>query len=226
MAAGILASHAFAQSDPRFIPIASGSAKGALYSPDSGPDPHVGILIVHRTGDYMNYHACRALSARGYLTLCMNTRAENNPASVVWEDLALDLGAGVRFLRDQPGITSVLLWGWSGGLPPADGLVLVDTNHGIAHQAIARLNPTLQNDAEIFGSNQPPRIDPSLDPFDPLNGYNADGASKYSEEFKARYFAPQSRRMNELIELAEAAQRKIREGSAPYSDDDVFVVLL
>jgi hypothetical protein len=207
----------------------------------------------------MNYHACRALSARGYLTLCMNTRAENNPASVVWEDLALDLGAGVRFLRDQPGITSVLLWGWSGGggttsfyqavaengiaycqgpnklsqcdaahagLPPADGLVLVDTNHGIAHQAIARLNPTLQNDAEIFGSNQPPRIDPSLDPFDPLNGYNADGASKYSEEFKARYFAAQSRRMNELIELAEAAQRKIREGSAPYSDDDVFVVLL
>jgi hypothetical protein len=32
--------------------------------------------------------------------------------------------------------------------------------------------------------------------------------------------------MNELIELAEAAQRNIREGSAPYSDDDVFVVLL
>jgi hypothetical protein len=257
VATGICASHALAQSDPRYIPIPSVPAKGALYSPDAGQDPHVGILIVHRTADYMNYHACRALSARGYLVLCMNTRAENNPAKVLWEDLALDLGAGLRYLRDQAGITRVLLWGWSGGggttsfyqavaengiaycqgrdklsecdralegLAPADGLILVDTNHGIAHQAIARLNPAILNDAEIFAQNQPPRIDPSLDPFDPMNGYNPDGASAYSEQFKERYFEAQSRRMNALIQIAQAKLRDIEERSEPYPDDDVFFV--
>ena len=255
----LVASQAFAQSDPRYIPISAGSsrAKGALYSPDSGPAPHVGILIVHRTGDYLSYHACRGLSARGYLVLCMNTRAENNSAKVVWEELALDLAAGVRLLRGQPGITRVLLWGWSGGggttsfyqavaengtaycrgphklsecgdeledLPPADGLILVDTNFGIAHQAIVRLNPAVLNDAEIFAENAPPRLDPTLDPFNPDNGYNPRGASTYSEEFKQRYFAAQSRRMNALIEIAQQKRRAIEAGSAPYSDDDLFVV--
>jgi hypothetical protein len=252
-------SNVCAQSAPRYVSLTSGMAyiKGALYSPDSGADPHVGILIVHRTANYMNYHGCRALSERGYLVLCMNTRAENNAAKVVWEDLALDLKAGMQYLRDQPGITRVILWGWSGGggttsfyqavaengvaycrganklyecgdelanLPPADGLILVDTNHGIAHEAITRLNPAVINDAEIFATNQPPRIDPSLNPFDTKNGYNPDGASEYSEEFKERYFAAQSRRMNELIRIAEAKLRAIEEHTGPYTDDDVFLV--
>ena len=259
-ATGFLVSHAFAQSNPGYVPIAlePGIANGALYSPDAGPEPHVGILIVHRTGNFMNYHACRALSERGYLVLCMNTRAVNNPAKVVWEDLAVDIGAGVRFLRDEPGITRVLLWGWSGGggttsfyqavaengisycqgpdklsecgsdlenLPPADGLILVDTNHGIAHEAIARLNPAVRNDAEILAGNRQPEMDPSLDPFDRKNGYNPDGASTYSEEFKQRYFEGQSRRMNALIEIAEAKLRAIEARSQPYPDDDVFVVV-
>jgi hypothetical protein len=217
----------------------------------------VGILIVHRDGNYMNYHACRTLAERGYLALCMNTRAEGNAAKVVWEDLALDLAAGVQLLRGQPGIRTVLLWGWSGGggttsfyqavaengvpycqganklsqcserlanLPLADGLILVDTNHGIAHQAIVRLNPAVVNDAAIFSSNARPEIDPSLDPFNPANGYNADGASAYSTEFKQKYFAAQSQRMNRLIEIAQQKQRAVETGSGPYSDDDLFVI--
>ncbi|MGD8324239.1 MAG: hypothetical protein PVF50_07715 [Gammaproteobacteria bacterium] len=253
--AGVAAGDAYAQSDPRYIPI--GRANGALYLPDSGTEPHIGILIVHRTGNFMNYHACRRLSERGYLVLCMNTRAVNNPAKVVWEDLALDLRAGVEFLRGRPGISSVLLWGWSGGggttsfyqavaengitycqgpnklsecgpalrnLPPADGLILVDTNHGIAHQAIARLNPTVVNDAEIFAINALPRLEPDLDPFDPNNGYDPNGASNYSEAFRERYFEAQSRRMNALIGIAQARLQAISERSTPFPDDDIFLV--
>jgi pimeloyl-ACP methyl ester carboxylesterase len=47
----------------------------------------------------------------------MNPRSDNNEAAVRWEDNALDVRSGVEFLRRQPGITKVLLFGHSGGGP-------------------------------------------------------------------------------------------------------------
>ena len=74
-----LAASALAQSKPEFIPF-QGRTKGALYRPDSGPAPHVGILVMHRTSNYLTHRACTELSRRGFLMLCMNTRYENNEA--------------------------------------------------------------------------------------------------------------------------------------------------
>jgi len=92
---------ALAQSKPEFIAF-PGVSKGALYRPDSGT-PHVGILVMHRTSNYLNHRACTELSRRGFLILCMNTRYENNEALVDFEKLPLDVKAGVAFLRRQPG---------------------------------------------------------------------------------------------------------------------------
>jgi hypothetical protein len=61
--------------------------------------------------------ACMELSRRGFLVLCMNPRFDNNEAAVRWDDIALDVKSGVEFLRKQPGITKVVLWGHSGGGP-------------------------------------------------------------------------------------------------------------
>ena len=72
---------AWAQSRPELIPIA-GRAKAALYRPDTGPAPHVGVLVMHRTSNYLTHRACNELSRRGFLMLCMNTRYENNEAAV------------------------------------------------------------------------------------------------------------------------------------------------
>ena len=91
------------------------AVKGALYVPDAGPAPHVGILALHRTSNYLGYHGCRELSRRGYMVLCMNPRSDNNEALVRWESNALDVKTGLTFLRSQPGITKVLLYGFSGG---------------------------------------------------------------------------------------------------------------
>jgi pimeloyl-ACP methyl ester carboxylesterase len=108
---------AIAQTNPRYIRFSPGATKGALYSPDSGPSPVVGILVIHRTSNFMESLACTELSARGYLVLCMNPRSDNNEAAVYWDDLALDVRSGVEFLRKQPGIRKILLWGHSGGGP-------------------------------------------------------------------------------------------------------------
>src|SRR3954453_8521014 len=112
-----LASHsALAQSHPEFIAM-PGVSKAALYKPDSGPAPHVGVLVMHRTANYLGHRACTELSRRGFLMLCMNTRYENNETRVGCETLPLDVKEGVAYLRRQSGITKVVLFGHSGGGP-------------------------------------------------------------------------------------------------------------
>jgi hypothetical protein len=69
----------------------------------------------------------------------------------------------------------------------------------------------------------PKRLDASLDPFNPANGF-VDSAARYSDEFKARYFKAQADRMNRLIDAAVATMKAMRAGTGPYPDDDAMVV--
>jgi hypothetical protein len=73
--------------------------KGALYKPNSGPAPHVGIVVSHRTVNFRSTLACTQLSARGFMVLCMNPASDNNEAEVNFETLPLDVRRGVNFLR-------------------------------------------------------------------------------------------------------------------------------
>ncbi len=107
---------AFAQSNPRFVPL-GGAAKGALYVPDSGATPRVAFLVTHRNSNYMTHTSTQELARRGFMVLGMNSRFDNNESIVVWEDMALDIRTGVRYLRSQPGIEKVILVGPSGGGP-------------------------------------------------------------------------------------------------------------
>lgn len=244
-----LASHSLAQSDPLYIPL-GGAVKGALYSPDSGPAPHVGILVTHRTSNVLSSLPCTELSQRGFMVLCMNPRFDNNEALVRWETIALDVRSGVNFLRRQPGITKVLLLGGSGGgptmsfyqavaengpsycqgankiiqcennlagLPPADGIIFRDAHPGNPVNGVRSINPAVVNE------RRPERLNPKLNPFNPENGYNPNGSSTYSEQFKKRYFAAQAERMNKLIDDALQKLHEIEAG--PYSTDDAPFII-
>ena len=107
---------AFAQSRPLYVPF-TGAAKGVLYTPDAGPAPHVAVLLIHRTSNFLGHLATTELAARGFLVLAMNPRSDNNEAAVSFEDNALDIKSGIEFLWKQFGITKVLLFGHSGGGP-------------------------------------------------------------------------------------------------------------
>jgi hypothetical protein len=98
----------------------SGAAKGALYKPDPAkyPSPHVGVIAMHRNSNYLSHISTKELPARGFVVLGMNPRCDNNEAACApWENNALDVKAGVNYLRAQPGITKVVLLGHSGGGP-------------------------------------------------------------------------------------------------------------
>ena len=239
----VLCAEASAQSNPMYVQFMPGSVKGALYKPDAGPAPHVAVLLIHRTANFLSHIATTELARRGFMVLAMNPRSDNNEAAVHFEDNALDIKSGIEFLRKQPGVTRVVLLGHSGGgpatsfyqavaekgvsycrgpnklvecdeslagLPRADGLVLVDAHPGVSVNGLRSLNPA------VLDERDPSKIDPSLDPFDPANGYDP-RHPHYSEAFKQHYFAAQAQRMNRLIDLAKAAVAK--------KDDDVFLVV-
>lgn len=144
----------FAQSNPRYIPFSPSATKGALYAPDSGPSPTIGVLVIHRTANFMETLACTELSQRGLLVLCMNPRSDNNEAAVWWNDIALDVKSGVEFLRKQPGIQKVVLWGHSGGGPTTT-----------FYQAVAENGP-----AYCKGANKIIPCDDSLANLPPADG--------------------------------------------------------
>jgi pimeloyl-ACP methyl ester carboxylesterase len=245
-----LASPLFAQSNPAYVQFSPGSVKGALYTPDSGPAPHVAFLIIHRTANVLASPATRELARRGFMVLAINPRSDNNETIVNFEANALDIKSGIDFLRKRPGITKVVLWGHSGGgpatsfyqavaetgssycrgankliecdsmldgLPKADGLVLVDAHPGVSVNGLRSLNPA------VIDERDPRKIDPALDPFNPANGYES-GASRYSDEFKRKYFKAQADRMNRLIDSALAALKAMKQGTVAYPDDDAMVV--
>jgi pimeloyl-ACP methyl ester carboxylesterase len=234
-----------AQSNPAYVRFTPGATKGVLYKPDRGPAPDVAVLLIHRTSNFLSHSATAELARRGFLVLAMNPRSDNNEAAVSFEDNALDIRSGIEFLRGQPGISKVVLFGHSGGgpatsfyqavaekgiaycqganklvscgsalanLPRADAIVFADAHPGVSVNGLRSLNPA------VIDEGNPNRLDPSLDPFDPKNGYSVTGASTYTAAFKARYFKAQADRMNRLIAAAQARLRMLD------GDNDVMVV--
>jgi hypothetical protein len=105
-------------------------------------------------------------------------------------------------------------------LPPADGIVFADSHPGNPVNVLRGLNPAVLNE------NDPPAAgaDASLDPFDPKNGYNPAGKSHYTADFQKRYFAAQSKRMNDLIDRSLAKLQLMKDGTYGYPDDDIIVI--
>lgn len=106
-------------------------------------------------------------------------------------------------------------------LPPVDGVMLMDAHPGNGINAVRSISADVTNDAEMLNNGAEPQIDPSLDPFSEANGYNPNGPTHYSDDFKTRYFKAQSDRMNTLIALA---QDRLAAAEAKGQDDAPFVV--
>jgi hypothetical protein len=102
-------------------------------------------------------------------------------------------------------------------LPPADGMILLDSHGGYGFATMTYIDPAL-------GSETNPRErNPGLDMWNPANGFDATGAH-YSPQFVAQFSAAQATRSNHLIDLAVDRLAKIRAGQGMFPDDEPFVV--
>src|SRR5215468_4767370 len=121
----------FAQSHPEYITAIGGGVKAVLYKPDNNPNSKVGVIVIHRTSNYLTHAACTQLSSRGLTVLCMNSRFDNNEALVDWELIAQDVGRGVTYLKNTLHMHKIILFGHSGGGPTTT-----------YYQAVAEKGPT------------------------------------------------------------------------------------
>jgi pimeloyl-ACP methyl ester carboxylesterase len=181
----------------------------------------------------------------------MNSRFDNNDTAIHWEEIALDVRSGVEFLRRQPGITRVVLLGYSGGGPTMSFYQAV-AEHGPSYcqgpgklsQCDNRLTGLPRADAIVFMDASPGAVgvlrglnpavtdeahpgsgfDAALDPFNPENGFIADRPITYADDFKTRYYAGQAARMNRLIDQALARRAAMKNGAGPFPDEDVMVI--
>jgi hypothetical protein len=228
-----------------------GNMIAGLYA-GSGSNASTAIFMIHETNDFISNTACSQLNARGFTALCAKSQYTSD-GEVMWDQLALDVGQGVAFLRKQPGITHVVLVGWSGGgpisayyqnvaengvaacqgttsldpcsnslagLPPADGVVLLDGIPGLAFADLTAWDPSVQPDGLSSHHN------PSLYLFNPANGWNSNllQSSTYSRDFINRYTQAQADREADLVSAAQQLQKQIASGNAAFTNDLPFPV--
>jgi len=109
------------------------------------------------------------------------------------------------------------------GLPRVDGVILMDAHPGNGINAVRSISANVTNDSAVLNQNRKPATTPTLDAFDPANGYRDGGLTVYSDAFKMAYFKAQSDRMNFLIGQALA---RLDEINAAGDSDAPFIVPL
>jgi hypothetical protein len=204
-------------------------SKGMLYK-RKGTSPKVGVHLMHpRTDQSQNYNIL-PLAAAGYMVLGRASRWPNNDVATIHEALVLDVAAGVELLLDE-GCEKVVLLGNSGGsslavyyqaqatapsgqrvkvtpagdpfdlnsfeLPRAAGILLVGGHIGQGQLVGKMVDPSVVDESD------PLATDPSVDMYDPANGFSVTpGESKYDESFLARFKKAQLDRVRRIDSIA------------------------
>ncbi len=73
------------------------------------------FIFMHPTSTLQLLPMPTALADAGFHVLCAASRYAKNDAALIMEKVALDLGAWMRFARNELGYEKVVLVGWSGG---------------------------------------------------------------------------------------------------------------
>jgi pimeloyl-ACP methyl ester carboxylesterase len=103
------------------------------------------------------------------------------------------------------------------GLPPADGLMLIDSNWGLAAMMLFSLDPA------VVSEENAQALKPELDLFNPKNGFDPQG-STYSDGFIRTFLNAEGKRNIQLIKNALDRLEKINAGKGRFSDDEPFIV--
>ncbi|OMC48879.1 alpha/beta hydrolase [Mycobacterium sp. IS-2888] len=213
---------------------AGGHPCQGLYHRAVGRKPKVAMIATHYQIDFSEHYLADYIATRGVGFLGWNTRFRGFESSFLLDHALVDIGVGVRWLREVQGVDTVVLLGNSGGgslmaayqsqavepnvtplegmrpaaglgeLIPADGYVATAAHPGRPEVLTAWM------DAAVVDENDPVATDPELDLFDEANG------PPYSPEFLARYRAAQTARNHAITDWAEMELKRVR--AAGFSD--------
>ena len=201
----------------------------------------IAAIVMHPASNFMGHYLIGPLAARGIACMGLNSRYAGNDTVLLMERVIQDLGAGVRYLREQ-GYERVVLIGNSGGaalasfyqaqaeqltathfadgepthlhasdLPPVDGIALCAAHLGRSRLLRDWIDPAVTDE------HDPMSLDPELDMYDKRHG------PPYSAGFLARFSAAQQARLDLIERWALDRLRQLR--STPGAPrDQAFIV--
>lgn len=205
-----------------------------LYHHGPGRKPKVAMIATHYQIDFSEHYLADYLATRGIGFLGWNTRFRGFESSFLLDHALVDIGVGVRWLREVQGIETVILLGNSGGgslmaayqanavdrhitplegmrpaaglddLPPADGYVASAAHPGRPDVLTAWMDASVLDEGDAIAT------DPDLDLFNERNG------APYDAQFVQRYRAAQLARNDAITDWAEAELVRVR--AAGFSD--------
>ena len=214
--------------------LAGGHPCQGLYHRGVGRKPKVAVIATHYQIDFSEHYLADYLATRGIGFLGWNTRFRGFENSFLLDHALVDIGVGVRWLRDTQAVETIVLLGNSGGgslmaayqaqavdphvtavagmrpaagltdLPPADGYVASAAHPGRPDVLTAWM------DGAVVDENDPVASDPDLDLFSGRNG------PPYSTEFMTRYRTAQVARNNTITDWVETELKRVR--AAGFSD--------
>jgi len=212
---------------------AGGHPCQGIYATPAGRRPKTAFIATHYNVDFAEHYIAPYLAARGFGFLGWNTRFRGAEDLFLLEHALIDIGVGLRWLREEAGVETIVILGNSGGgslmgayqaeatapslyadAPGATGAALqalpgadlyISLN---AHQGRPEVL-TDWMDASVVDEADPVATDESLNPFNPDNG------PPYSPEFVARYRAAQRSRNQKITDWAKAELARLNAAGVP-----------
>lgn len=216
---------------PRIM--AGGHPCQGIYWTPKGQKPKAAFIATHYNVDFSEHYIAPYIATRGFGFLGWNTRYRGFEDQFLLEHAILDIGVGVRWLREQAGVETVIILGNSGGgslmgayQAEATAPTLQSLLEGAGREALETLpkadlyislnahqgRPEVLTDwmdASVVDEFDPAPTNPELDPFNPDNG------PPYSQEFIAKYRAAQKARNQRITDYAKAELARLNAAGIP-----------
>jgi pimeloyl-ACP methyl ester carboxylesterase len=200
-----------------------------LYFTPKGEKPKTAFIASHYNVDFSEHYLGEFMASRGYGFLGWNTRFRGNEPFFLLEYALMDIGAGVRWLREVAGVETIVLLGNSGGgslmaayqsqavdpvLKATPGLTIPDeckellpADYYISLCAHSGRPEVLTDwfDPSVTDETDPTSIDESLNMYNPQHG------PPYSKEFITRYRAAQVARNDRITDWAYSELDRLKQ---------------
>ncbi|MBN9577510.1 MAG: alpha/beta hydrolase [Alphaproteobacteria bacterium] len=204
-----------------------------LYWTPKGKKPRVALIATHYNVDFMEHYLAPYMAQRGYGFLGWNTRFRGAEDQFLLEHALIDIGVGMKWLREKAGVEKVVILGNSGGgslmaayQGEAQSLALAGTMKGPVKEALEGLPKadlyislnahlgrpevlTAWMDGSVTDETDPTKTDESLNPFNPDNG------PPFSQAFITRYRAAQRARNQRITDWAKAELARLNKAGIP-----------